>query len=604
MINKTKNRILIGLLSLITLVTLGFLAQRFIFKDKDLETYPVNPLGALELALEGPGNLNIGQEGTYKVVIKNVPSKFQTSAIAFSISIPSDQFEYIVDSVSAGNFAPSSTQAFSLITPKNVSNGVHLNAFIGPKDSILLPNNSVILTFKVKAKASGFLSFGLNTAVVANSKEINDLKTITDKQVIVSNQPSKLSTPEFNPNGANYSDGIPVKITSNIADSIIKYCLTSQEGENCVPSTTASVTPASVLITETTKIRAFAEKDGFLDSDIATSDFYTKDTTPKIDNLLRNGDFSLGSQSWSFYSAKGGNFVVESSVGKVIIAENSSNIQLYQSELALKPNTDYSLTFKSKASRNRDASIALHEHKAPYTSYAHVGPVDLTTEWKDYTFEFTTNSNLKEFSTNVRFRVWFSNNSQSGDVVWLDDFVLSELSKAPTHNVCSNNQCIAVEGKGKSTCQVDIDCAEVLEKLAKPNASKSGYILKSEKVLVTYPGDEQDVSLELCTNESCTSSIPLGSTGLEPFKNENTHTSTVRLVAKKPGYTNSDVVAVTFSLLGDLDQSGDYSINDVLTLLKYLYGDFVLPNQEIADLRSDTVIDILDVIKLLQIVFN
>jgi hypothetical protein len=145
-------------------------------------------------------------------------------------------------------------------------------------------------------------------------------------------------------------------------------------------------------------------------------------------NLLSNGNFSLGYNNWTFFTNGVGYFLVNSSTetGMISITNPNSNTQLYQKGFLLKPNNQYQLSFKSYSTTGNDLKIYIHKHTTPFSNFGMEGQVvDLTSDWKSFEYTFTT-TNLSSSTQDTRIRFWFPNLSESGDRYYFDDVVLSE----------------------------------------------------------------------------------------------------------------------------------------------------------------------------------
>ncbi|MBK1877957.1 LamG-like jellyroll fold domain-containing protein [Pelagicoccus mobilis] len=154
-------------------------------------------------------------------------------------------------------------------------------------------------------------------------------------------------------------------------------------------------------------------------------------------NVLQNPGFESGSlPTWRFYtSGSGGASVVSpgytgSNAVKLTINSNASNIQLYQNDVPLEPNTDYRLTFAAYSTSGRDFRVSLTKHSSPYSNYG-INRVRsyLTMDWQVFTIEFTT----KNFSSPVsdgRLYFWLGDDARAGDRYYIDDIVLAPVDSA------------------------------------------------------------------------------------------------------------------------------------------------------------------------------
>lgn len=150
-------------------------------------------------------------------------------------------------------------------------------------------------------------------------------------------------------------------------------------------------------------------------------------------DILSNGDFESGMSSWHFYTSGSGSAVAfnpgfeSSSTALVTISTVASNIQLYQNDISLEPNTAYRLTFAAYSSSGRDLRVSLSKHSSPYTNYGiNRQRVDLTTGWETFTIEFTA-SGFNSPVDNGRLYFWFASDAKTGDVYRIDQVDLIKL---------------------------------------------------------------------------------------------------------------------------------------------------------------------------------
>ncbi|HIH32316.1 TPA: hypothetical protein HA235_06440 [Candidatus Woesearchaeota archaeon] len=138
-------------------------------------------------------------------------------------------------------------------------------------------------------------------------------------------------------------------------------------------------------------------------------------------NLVTNPGFS-GKTGWNFYTNGVASFTASGS-GVVSITTKGSNTQLYQYGLALKPNTDYKLTFTASASKGSDLQVYIHKHGSPYTNYGLSNwNVPLTTSLQTFTKTFKTTSSA---STDARLRFWLVN-GLNGEIYKISNVILEE----------------------------------------------------------------------------------------------------------------------------------------------------------------------------------
>jgi hypothetical protein len=159
-------------------------------------------------------------------------------------------------------------------------------------------------------------------------------------------------------------------------------------------------------------------------------------TSEPGDNLVRNPGFEEGTGQWSFYTDGSATFGATRSgyeggnAAEVSILGAGSNVQLFQYDVSLRPNTDYRLEFAARSNTGHDMEVRIHKHDSPYTDYWGLGyqRYDLTSDWRVFTTDFTSAS---DSTTDARLRFWVSPYDTSGDVYWIDSVRLIEPD-APT----------------------------------------------------------------------------------------------------------------------------------------------------------------------------
>ncbi len=149
-------------------------------------------------------------------------------------------------------------------------------------------------------------------------------------------------------------------------------------------------------------------------------------------SILSNPGFESGTSPWVFYISGAGTFNVDAagngsaSAGHVVISTAGTNVQLYQANTMLEPNTLYQLSFKAYSNTGHDVWLTLHKHVSPYTNYGLGKAFDLTTSWQEYSVQFTT-SGFSETVYDARLVFLLSNYNSSGDEYFFDDVVLTKL---------------------------------------------------------------------------------------------------------------------------------------------------------------------------------
>ncbi len=109
------------------------------------------------------------------------------------------------------------------------------------------------------------------------------------------------------------------------------------------------------------------------------------------------------------------------------IDASGSNIQLYQSGVALEAGGTYRLSFQAYSTTGQALSVYLHKHGAPYSNYGlEWSNVPVTTSWQTFTKEFTAGG----FTGTVqdgRLRFWLAPYAQAGDEYFFDDVTLTRI---------------------------------------------------------------------------------------------------------------------------------------------------------------------------------
>ncbi len=146
---------------------------------------------------------------------------------------------------------------------------------------------------------------------------------------------------------------------------------------------------------------------------------------PESDGILKNPYFSNSSgpniNNWTFYTNGAGSFdayvwAYTYIFGRVNITTPGTNNQLYQYDVKLEPNTNYTLSFDSYNPRtiNQTFTVDLWKHTAPYVNYG-LSQVFTVPAGEHKTFETTFKTT--GFSSNVtdgRFRFYFDH-ANGGD---------------------------------------------------------------------------------------------------------------------------------------------------------------------------------------------
>lgn len=177
-----------------------------------------------------------------------------------------------------------------------------------------------------------------------------------------------------------------------------------------------------------------------------------------VGNLIENYCFEDGPGPWRFFTDGQGSYMPTGTdpyqgqfAADVTLQEAGTNVQLYQKDISLKPNTPYELLFAAYSSTGHDLSVYVQQDVSPYTNYGLKDfRVNLQTGWGVYTTTFTS----KGFSSPVddaRLRFWLAPFDANGDLYRIDWVVLREVNAAnppipedppvyvPPPGICADN---------------------------------------------------------------------------------------------------------------------------------------------------------------------
>lgn len=177
--------------------------------------------------------------------------------------------------------------------------------------------------------------------------------------------------------------------------------------------------------------------------------------------LIVNREFDQGFTGWNLYTQSGANATVTIDNTSQLSGINSArfnissvsgtdwHIQAVQTNRSIVAGKTYKLTFRARASANRQIAAAVDLGVSPWTSYFFQN-VSLTTTAQNYSYTFTAST------TTSLARLVFNLGINSA-TVWLDNVQLTEVC-APTE-VCNNG--IDDDGDGLVDCD-DPDCYKVI----------------------------------------------------------------------------------------------------------------------------------------------
>ncbi|MDD5687129.1 MAG: carbohydrate binding domain-containing protein [Elusimicrobia bacterium] len=220
-------------------------------------------------------------------------------------------------------------------------------------------------------------------------------------------------------------------LTNEPSDSQVEYGLTTSYGNSSVLDT-VKVTNHSVNITGLTSgtVYHYRVKSKDTAGNLATSEdnSFTSDI-----NFISNHSFELGTSSWTFYTEEAGSFVTTSpgfdgsKSARCTIIKSTGNLQLYQKDIVLNPNTRYRLTFTAYSNTGRDMTLHVFKHGTPYTNYGLSNYLaNLTTTWQTFSTEFVT-TGFSSVVTDARLMFWYAPYAVAGDVYYVDDVHLETV---------------------------------------------------------------------------------------------------------------------------------------------------------------------------------
>ncbi|MBY9007667.1 MAG: glycoside hydrolase family 9 protein [Candidatus Lokiarchaeota archaeon] len=145
--------------------------------------------------------------------------------------------------------------------------------------------------------------------------------------------------------------------------------------------------------------------------------------------LLENGDFSDGFNSWAASTWSSADFSVDAGTGELFvnitdITANIWDVQVKQGALSLQTNENYTIIFSAYADSDRNITVALGLDESPYTNYASMD-FDITTIKTEYTFTFNMSS-PGTLNAALQFNLGISTTN-----VYLDDVSLYSWAELP-----------------------------------------------------------------------------------------------------------------------------------------------------------------------------
>ena len=205
------------------------------------------------------------------------------------------------------------------------------------------------------------------------------------------------------PEESSYPEGTPVTLTATPSEGWVFHSWTGEANGNH--------NPLQIILNKTTEITAnFATSDG-------------------KEDLIANGTFGSGSDSWSFnnWSGDGAGSVVNGEYRLTVtsVATNYYDIQVVQAGILLEQGKTYRLVYDAYASSNRILNVNVGMPVDPWTSFLTrvdgQAEVNLTTSKQTFSFDFTMENPTYEDS-----RVEFSVGLHT-PAVYIDNVSLFEV---------------------------------------------------------------------------------------------------------------------------------------------------------------------------------
>jgi len=114
------------------------------------------------------------------------------------------------------------------------------------------------------------------------------------------------------------------------------------------------------------------------------------DTAP---NLIANPGFEAGVKNWACKDCRltvGAPLYAGAKSGQMRTTAKTARGQLFQSNRALQPGTEYQLTFWARSAGGQDVQVDLYKQTSAAANYGLNQTFDLTTEWQQFSATFTT----------------------------------------------------------------------------------------------------------------------------------------------------------------------------------------------------------------------
>ncbi|MCK5573456.1 MAG: carbohydrate binding domain-containing protein, partial [Bacteroidetes bacterium] len=155
-------------------------------------------------------------------------------------------------------------------------------------------------------------------------------------------------------------------------------------------------------------------------------------TAPR--SVVENGSFEAGEEPWVLFTDGVANYSTDvpgygsTWAAHISVVGEGTNVQLYQSDVSLEPNTLYKLSFNARSKTGHDVKVSVHKHTCPYPSYGLTSyTFDLDTLWNSYSTVFRTSG----FTVPVddgRLSFYLADHDAAGDAFYFDGVVLEKAT--------------------------------------------------------------------------------------------------------------------------------------------------------------------------------
>jgi hypothetical protein len=167
--------------------------------------------------------------------------------------------------------------------------------------------------------------------------------------------------------------------------------------------------------------------DGRINLDYITL-VQSSQSSPQSNNLLSNGDFSLGTNLWGTYAHSGaaGSGTVENGVFKMAISNTGTapwHAGVGQTNFSLVSGKTYKVSFDARSTINRTIITSIH-NSSSYVNYLQQD-VPLTNTMTNYSYYFVMNTS--DTSSRIAFDLGSYNAIASHDI-YIDNVVIQEVS--------------------------------------------------------------------------------------------------------------------------------------------------------------------------------